>query len=91
MKNYLEQEIDMKVGRDYSWWVSYTWEYEYLDEETGQWESYCDYDSGRFDCPKKDIKKTVTKHIEEVELIGEKYRNLNVTINDSYMTTTVEI
>ena len=90
MTNYLEQEIDMKVGRDYSWWVSYTWEYEYLNRDEAKWESYCDYDSGRFDCRKKDIKKTVTEYVKNL-LYFEKYRNLNVTINDAYMTTTEEV
>ena len=81
----------MKVGRDYSWWVDYTWEYEYFDEDSGVWESFCDYDAQRFNCTKKDLKKTVTNHIIEKEVYDVKYRNLVVTINDSYMTTTEEI
>lgn len=81
----------MKVGRDYSWWVSYSWEYECFDNEENEWEKYEDFDAGRFNCQKKDIKKTVTEHIKEIELQDEQYRNLKVKIDDSYMTTTEEI
>lgn len=53
--------------------------------------NYEDFDTQRFNCLKKDIKKTVTEHIEEIELKGEKYRNLKVKIDDFYQTTTEEI
>ena len=81
----------MKVGRDYSWWVDYAWEYEYFDEDSGVWEQFCDNDARRFDCVKKDIKKRVKNHIIEKEVYDVKYRNLVVTINDSYMTTPEEL
>lgn len=81
----------MKSGRDYSWWVSYSWEYEYFDSEENDWLKYDDFDSRRFDCLKKDIKKTVTEHIKKYELQGEEYRNLKVHIHDFYMTTTEEV
>lgn len=81
----------MKVGRDYSWWVSYSFKYEYFDSEENEWFEYEDFDSRRFDCQKKDIKKAVTEHIKEFELKGEEYRNLKVHIQDFYMTTTEEI
>lgn len=82
----------MKLGRDYSWWVDYTWQYEYFDKETNEWQpSFLDNDAQRFDCKKKDIKKTVTEYIKKYELAGEQYRKLTVTINDSYMTTTEEL
>ena len=74
-----------------TWWVDYTFEYEYYDSETGEWESYCDYDAGRFKCTKKEIKKNVKKHIETYELQGEQYKNLVVTINDQYITTDCEV
>ena len=79
----------MKVGRDYSWWVDYSFEYDILCD--GEWLVDKYFDSGRFDCLKKDIKKTVTEHIKTVELKGENYRNLKVSIIDAYMTTTEEI
>lgn len=81
----------MKVGRDYSWWVSYSWKYEWLDSGDGKWIVLDDHNAQRFYCRKRDIRKTVTEHIEEFELQGEKYRNLEVTIDDIYMTTPVEI
>ena len=79
----------MKAGRDYSWWVDYSWKYEvYFD---GEWMEEEDFDAGRFDCQKKDIKKVVTEHVKSVELKNETYRNLKVTIQDSYMTTPCEV
>lgn len=79
----------MKVGRDYSWWVDYSFEYDILCD--GEWFVDKDFDSGRFDCQKKDIKKTVTEHIKNVELKDENYRNLKVSVIDAYMTTPEEI
>lgn len=74
-----------------TWWVDYTFEYEYYDSEDGTWEHCCDFDSGRFHCIKKEIKKNVRNYIETYELQGEQYRNLVVTINDQYITTDCEI
>ena len=74
-----------------TWWVDYTFEYEYYDSETGSWEPYCDCDAGRFNCTKKETKKKVKEYIETYELQGEQYRNLVVTINDRYMTTDCEV
>lgn len=74
-----------------TWWVDYTFEYEYFDNETGEWEQYCDCDAGRFHCTKKNIKEEVTKHIVTYELQDEQYRNLLVTINDKYITTDCEV
>lgn len=81
----------MKVGRDYSWYVSYEWEFEYKDPETGKWESYYDNDAMRFNCVKKDIKKAVTEYVKKYEIAEETYRNLKVRITDKYMTTPEEI
>ena len=80
-----------KVGRDYSWLVSFSWTCECFCAEDNEWFEYDDFDARRFDCLKKDIKKTVTEHIGEIELQGEKYRNLKVKIDDFYKTTTEEI
>ena len=80
----------MKVGRDYAWWVSYSWTYEWLDEESGFWISDRDFEAERFYCSKKDIKKEAEKRAIE-SMDGLKYRNLEITINDCYKTTTGEI
>jgi hypothetical protein len=80
----------MKVGRDYAWWVNYSFTYEWLEEESGEWISYSDFESGRFYCNKKDIKKEAEK--EAIESMGGlNYRNLEVTISDYYKTTPEEI
>lgn len=50
-----------------------------------------DFDADRFNCQKKDLKKVIKEHIEKYELQGDKYKNLVVTINDFYQTTTEEI
>lgn len=81
----------MKAGRDYSWWVEYSYTWEYYDEETHEWLPDWDSNAMRFVCRKKDIKKTVTKHIKENEIDDENYRNLVVAVTDSYMTTPTEV
>ena len=80
----------MKVGRDYAWWVSYSWTYEWLEEEIGIWITDSDFEAERFYCNKKEIKKEAEKKAVE-SMNGLKYRNLEVTINDCYKTTTEEI
>ena len=80
----------MKVGRDYTWWVSYSWTYEWFEEESGEWILDRNIEAERFYCKKKDIKKEVEKKAVE-SLNGLKYRNLEVTINDCYKTTIVEV
>ena len=80
----------MKVGRDYSWWVSYSWTYEWFEEESGEWISNEDFEAERFYCKKKEIKSVAKeKAIEAID--GLKYRNLKVNINDYYITTTEEL
>lgn len=80
----------MKVGRDYAWWVSYSWTYEWFEEESCEWVSDEDFESGRFYCNKRDIKKVAEQNVIE-SMDGLKYRNLKVTINDFYKTTTEEV
>lgn len=80
----------MKVGRDYAWWVSYSWTYEWLDVLGEEWISDTDFEAGRFYCNKKDIKKEAEKKAVE-SMYGLKYRNLEVTINDCYKTTIEEL
>lgn len=80
----------MKVGRDYTWWVAYSWTYEYYDSDDKKWYQTNDFESGRFACRKKDIKKEVMACIHD-ELEHEQYRNLKVKIDDYYMTTPEEI
>lgn len=81
----------MKAGRDYSWYVTYEWGYEYPDPDTGGWAFYLDRDQRRFGCRKKDLKKAVLEHVKKYELAGEEYRNLSVEVLDAYMTTPEEI
>ena len=80
----------MKLERDYSWWVSYSWDYDLFDSKHNEMEHYDDFDEGRLYCQKKDIKKEVRKKIEE-ELSDIEYCNLKITIVDYYMTTTEEV
>ena len=46
-----------------TWWVEFTYTYEYWDYDSQTWCSEESYDAGRFHCLKKDIKKEV----EEME------------------------
>ena len=80
----------MKVGRDYAWWVSYSWTYDWFDEESAEWITDKDFEAERFYCSKKDIKKEAEKKAAE-SMNDLKYRNLEVTINDYYKTTVEEI
>ena len=80
----------MKVGRDYAWWVSYSWTYEWLEEESGEWITDTDFESERFYCQKKDIKNEAKRKVIE-SMIGIKHRNLEITIGDCYRTTIEEI
>ena len=80
----------MKVGRDYAWYVAYSWTYEWLETEEGQWIKDRHFDGRRFYCLKKDIKAEVKRAIER-ELKGLQYRNLEFTIDDQYITTAEEI
>lgn len=80
----------MKVGRDYAWWVSYSWTYEWLEEESDEWVSDRDFEAERFFCNKKDIMKEAEKKAVE-SMGGLEYRNLEVTINDCYKTTIEEL
>lgn len=73
-----------------TYWVSYSFKYKYLDELSGQWEEYEDFDSRRFSCKKKDIYKKVKEYVEQ-EIESETYKNLKITINDSYLTTDYEV
>ena len=78
----------MKVGRDYSWWVEFEWEFEYKDSEIGKWKRYYVRDARRFNCLKKDIRKEAIKYIKEYEIADdEEYRKLKVRVIDEYMTT----
>ena len=81
----------MKVGRDYSWWVEYSWTYRWYNVEEKCWEEYDDFGSGRFTCTKKNLKKEVTDYIEKYELADTQYCDLKVSIDDAYMTTTEEV
>lgn len=79
----------MKMGRDYAWWVSYSWTYEWLDGE-GSWISDRCFEAGRFYCRKKDIKKVAEEKVHE-SMCDLEYRNLKVIVDDFYKTTSEEI
>lgn len=77
-----------------TYWVEYTYTYPYLDGDTGETELVTEYDSGRFQCRKRDIKKEVIKHVKEEwaddpSIMGTD--NIKVTITDCYETTEYEI
>jgi hypothetical protein len=77
-----------------TYWVEYTYEYQYVNGITGEIEFETDYGSGRFTCRKRDIKKEVIKRIREewVEDLSIKIvENFKVTITDCYETTEFEI
>ena len=80
----------MKAGRDYAWYVAYSYSYEWRDPEDGKWTVESTFDSGRFCCRKKEILAEVTKRIEE-ELSDLQYRNLAIVINEQYPTTPEEL
>ena len=75
-----------------TYWVTYYYRYSYL------WGDNCqtieDFDSGRFHCKKKDIKKEVEKHILEDEIPFADYDDCKLTyldITDYYETSEFEI
>ncbi len=77
------------MTRHYTWWVNYTYEYDWLNDE-GQYEHIKDFDARRFKCLKKDIPAMVEIDVKE-ELECETYKNLKITIADKYITSDVEL
>lgn len=67
-----------------TYWVEYDYTYTLVNDT----EEYKDFDSGRFTCRKKDIKKEVENYIREE--FGQQLTSLSVEIRDSYWTTDVE-
>lgn len=77
-----------------TYWVEYTYEYMYNNGDTGETEFETDYDSGRFTCRKRDIKKEVIKYIKEEWAEDPSIKaveDVKVTITDCYETTECEI
>lgn len=77
-----------------TYWVEYTYEYPYINGDTGETEFETDYDSGRFTCRKCDIKKEVIKRIKEEWAEDPSImtvENFKVAITDCYETTEFEI
>lgn len=77
-----------------TYWVEYTYEYPYINGDTGETEFETDYGSGRFTCRKRDIKKEVIKHIKEEWAEDPSImaiENFKVAITDCYETTEYEI
>ena len=67
-----------------TYWVQYDYKYTLVNDT----EEYEDFDSGRFTCRKKDIKKEVENYIREE--FGQQLTSLSVEIRGSYWTTDVE-
>jgi hypothetical protein len=78
------------AGRLNTWWVGYTYGYEYFDTEENDWLYTNDIEAGRFRCLKKDIRREVEKAIRE-SLEGERIRNLKFDIYEQYITTDCEV
>ena len=74
-----------------TWWVEYQYTYEFKDFETNDWVEEESFDSGRFKCLKKDIPNEVKKYVEEIELCGENYQNLQIKVLDKYITSDTEL
>lgn len=73
-----------------TYWVGYTYTYEFRDASFEEWETYEDCDACRFACRKKDIPKRVRERIME-ELRYETIRNLTINIYEQYPTTDCEL
>ena len=74
----------------YTYWVEYSYEYDWYNALDNHWELINDFDSGRFKCLKKDIPSEVEKAVKN-ELEGETYKNLKIKITDKYITTDCEV
>ena len=73
------------MGRGQStWFVEYTYRYDYYDEEENKWFKEEGTDAKSFECLKADIKKCIEYDICE-DLEGTDYRNLKITIIDQYI------
>lgn len=48
-----------------TYWVDYSFTYEYFDTEENDWVEYEDFDAGRFHCLKKHILGAVRSQIEK--------------------------
>ena len=75
-----------------TYWVDYSYSFEYKDPEDEEWYEYEGGDGGRFQCKKRDIKKEVEKQVIFDEAFKpDEYRNLKIIINDYYITTDCEV
>ena len=78
------------AGRLNTWYVGYTYGYEYFDTEENDWLYTNGIEACRFRCLKKDIRREVEKAIRE-SLEGERIRNLKFDIYEQYITTDCEV
>lgn len=74
------------MNRKNTYWVEYTYRCEYWDEIDKEWYKESDIGSGPLRCLKKDIKKEVEQDLRN-NLKFYRFRNLEVTIVDQYLTT----
>jgi hypothetical protein len=65
----------VKVGRDYTWWVSYSWTYEWFEEESGEWISDRDFEERVILRVKIDICKKILSFLDTLE-VKEVYLDL---------------
>ena len=73
-----------------TWWVEFSYSYEYYDEEENKWFKENEFDAQRFTCKKDTIKENVEAWVIE-ELEFEDYKNLKIKITDFYPTTDSEV
>lgn len=76
-----------------TYWVQYSFSYQtpFDNGENRKWVVESDFGSGRFHCRKKDIKREVETYILEEELYDIEFRDLRITIIESYATTDTEV
>lgn len=75
-----------------TYWVEYTFKYKYYDSVDKEWYEDEDFDARRFHCPKKEIKNEVRNAVmEELELQGDKFKDVIIQITDYYLTTDEEV
>jgi hypothetical protein len=73
-----------------TWWVEYTYKYEYWDWDENEWLEVEDCKAERIKCQEKELEKRVERLIQE-ELRDERYQKMDFTIEEYYITTDYEM
>ena len=79
------------ANRTKTYWVEYSYKYEYFDAYSKHWEKDSGFKARRFQCRKANIKQEVEKYLLKFAFEGEIVSNLVITIKDCYETTEHEI